>query len=198
MWHWAWKKLDSSAPFQFHHYLNKATSEYDIKRFKQSHVVLQKNDWLSPPLLIITGHSLDQCCQHSAQVWILEWCHCSHKHGTGCPSQAGSQPLHHGQSLCSKGKFVSETITWNMVFFKFKINGWKLIESRILLLNVLAMKYISEIPIVGQLWKWFSFQLCPKFLLAQAGKTMLIIKIIDFFLRDNISVIKNTFSFFLN
>lgn len=84
-------------------------------------------------------------------------------------------------------------------FFKFKINGWKLIESRILLLNVLAMKYISEIPIVGQLWKWFSFQLCPKFLLAQAGKTMLIIKIIDFFLRDKTSdsVIKNTSSFFL-
>lgn len=81
-------------------------------------------------------------------------------------------------------------------FKKFKINGWKLIESRILLLNVLAMKYISEIPIVGQLWKWFSFQLCPKFLLAQAGKTMLIIKIIDFFLKDNISVIKNNFSFF--
>lgn len=62
----------------------------------------------------------------------------------------------------------------------------------------LAMKYISEIPIVGQLWKWFSFQLCPKFLLAQAGKTMLIIKIIDFFLRDKTSdsVIKNTSSFF--
>lgn len=115
--------MDSSAPFQPHHYLNKATSEYDIKRFKQSHVVLQKNDWLSPPLLIITGHSLDQCCQHSAQVWILEWCHCSHKHGTGCPSQAGSQPLHHGQSLCSKGKFVSETITWNMFFLKIQ-NKW--------------------------------------------------------------------------
>lgn len=71
-----------------------------------------------------------------------------------------------------------------------------LIESRILLQNVLAMKYISEIPIVGQLWKLFSFQFCPKFLLAQAGKTMLIIKIIDFFLRDNTSVIKNTSFFF--
>lgn len=147
-------------------------------------------------MLIITGHSLDQCCQHSAQVWILEWCHCSHKHGTGCPSQAGSQPLHHGQSLCSKGKFVSETITWNMFFLKIQNKWMKINWKQNTFAKFLAMKYISEIPIVGQLWKWFSFQLCPKFLLAQAGKTMLIIKIIDFFLKDNISVIKNTFSFF--
>lgn len=71
-----------------------------------------------------------------------------------------------------------------------------LIESRILLQNVLAMKYISEIPIVGQLWKLFSFQFCPKFLLAQAGKTMLIIKIIDFFLRDNIIYCYQKYFFF--
>lgn len=130
MWHWAWKKLDSSAPFQSHHYLNKATSEYDIKRFKQS-LHFTKNDWLSPPLLIITGHSLDQCCQHSAQVWILEWCHCSHKHGTGCPSQAGSQPLYHGQSLCSKGKFLQQ---------KF---------SKIKVCNSKCLSYISSHAVVS-------------------------------------------------
>lgn len=96
-------------------------------------------------MLIITGHSLDQCCQHSAQVWILEWCHCSHKHGTGCPSQAGSQPLHHGQSLCSKGKFLQQ---------KF---------SKIKVCNSKCLSYISSHAVVSLkqlhvIWFFFKIQ----------------------------------------
>lgn len=101
---------------------------------------------------------------------------------------------------------VMQLCLWNNYMLKFKkswerINGWKFNWKQ----NTFAERFSYEIHIWdSHCWTALEMIFIPILSKISActgtctldGKTMLIIKIIDFFLRDKTSVIKNTSSFF--